>query len=151
MISSFGKCKKRRSNGVILLRLEIESFTPMTATNYYAMCVGKLRANSGHLSRYGNGWHCVFLQHTDSELWSVLDRCHLDRAIRKLGRFLSCLVVVNVHKDLFFFFISGSSAILLPTLIIHVKLPVLILYLRSGINTLACLFSSQSALNNEIQ
>lgn len=36
----------------------------------------------------GNRWHCVFLQHTDSELWSVLDRCHLDRAVRKLGRYL---------------------------------------------------------------
>lgn len=35
---------------------------------------------------------CLFLQYSDSELWTVLDRCHLDKAVRKLGR---SLVIAN--------------------------------------------------------
>ena len=27
----------------------------------------------------------LFSQYSDSELWTVLDRCHLDVAVRKLG------------------------------------------------------------------
>ena len=37
-----------------------------------------------------------FSQHSDSQLWTVLDRCHLEHAVRQLGMFTTqgfCFVI----------------------------------------------------------